>query len=136
MSVPIDWSARRDPRSRSACTATTAPSVLTSTWPAVVSAGGDADEAWSELAVPEDLSGTGGGNPSILDLPMLAPFTNLPVADRLFVDAVLDGCPAEATFEDGWRAQQVVGAAVASQLQRGWVSISSWLTPSVSATCG
>ncbi|HEY5787046.1 MAG TPA: Gfo/Idh/MocA family oxidoreductase [Microlunatus sp.] len=83
------------------------------------------DEDWSELAVPEDLSGIGGGNPSILDLAMLAPFTNLPVADRLFVDAVLDGCPAEATFEDGWRAQQVVDAAVASQRQRGWVSISS-----------
>ncbi|HEY5848431.1 MAG TPA: Gfo/Idh/MocA family oxidoreductase, partial [Microlunatus sp.] len=47
--------------------------------------------AWSELTVPEELSGLAGGHPSVLDLPMLAPFTNLPVADRLFVDAVLNG---------------------------------------------
>jgi predicted dehydrogenase len=83
------------------------------------------EEAWSVLTVPEDLSGAGGANASILDLPMLAPFTNLPVADRLFVDAVLDGCPAGATFEDGWRAQQVVDAAVVSEQQRGWVAIAS-----------
>jgi predicted dehydrogenase len=83
------------------------------------------EESWSDLTVPEELSGLAGDNPPILDLAMLAPFTNLPVADRLFVDAVVDGRPAEATFEDGWRAQQVVDAVVASDLQRGWVAVSA-----------
>jgi predicted dehydrogenase len=83
------------------------------------------DESWSELAIPYDLSGTGGPNPSILDLPSLAPFTNLPVADRQFVDAVLDGFPAEPTFEDGWRVQEVIDAVLTSDRRKCWVSVSS-----------
>jgi predicted dehydrogenase len=81
------------------------------------------DQSWNELSIPDDLLGFDGGNPSIMNLPSLAPFTNLPVADRLFVDAVLDGRPSEATFEDGWRVQQVVDAVIESDRRHGWVAV-------------
>jgi predicted dehydrogenase len=81
------------------------------------------DQSWNELSIPDDLRGLDGGNPSIMNLPSLAPFTNLPVADRLFVDAVLDGRPSEATFEDGWRVQQVVDAVIESDRRHGWVAV-------------
>lgn len=82
------------------------------------------DEAWSDLAVPPDLSGTGGPNPFIVDLPSLASFTNMSVADRLFVDAVLDGVPAEPTFEDGWRVREVIDAVLTSDRRRRWDEVS------------
>lgn len=81
------------------------------------------DESWRELAIPQDLLGTDGPNPAILDFPALAPFTNLPVADRLFVDAVLDGVPAEPTFEDGWRVQEVIDAVLTSDRRKCWVAV-------------
>ena len=74
---------------------------------------------------PENLLGTGGPNPAIMDLPSLGPFANLPVGDRLFVDAILDGHPAEPTFEDGWRVQEVIDAVRKSDHTSGWVSVSS-----------
>lgn len=83
------------------------------------------DEYWGELVPPENLLGTGGPNPAIMNLPSLAPFTNLPVGDRLFVDAILDGHPAEPTFEDGWRVQEVIDAVRKSDHTSGWVSVSS-----------
>ena len=82
------------------------------------------DESWNELSIPEDLSGTDWPNPAIPDLPALAPLTNLPVADRLFVDAVLDGIPAEPTFEDGWRVQEVIDAVHTSDRRQRWVDVS------------
>ena len=82
------------------------------------------DQSWVELAIPQELLGTEGGHPPILGLPSLAPFTNLPVADRLFVDAVLDGRAPEATFEDGWRVQQVIDAIIESDRRHSWVSVS------------
>jgi predicted dehydrogenase len=81
------------------------------------------DESWSDLAVPPEFLGTAGPNPSILNLPSLAPFTNKSVADRLFVDAVLDGTPAEPTFEDGWRVQEVIDAVVTSDRRGCWVAV-------------
>ncbi len=82
-----------------------------------------ADPGWTELVIPADLSGTAGDHPAILGFPLLAPLTNLPVGDRLFIDAVLGDNPAEPTFEDGWRAQQVVDAAVLSNRERRWISV-------------
>ena len=73
--------------------------------------------------MPDDLKGDSVGNPSILDLPTLRPFTNLAVADRLFVEAVLDGVPAEPTFVDGWRACQAADAAVTSDREHRWVIV-------------
>ena len=81
------------------------------------------DESWTELTVPDDLTGDSIGNPSILDLPTLRPFTNLPVADRLFVEAVLDGVPAEPTFVDAWRVCEVADAAVTSDREHRWVMV-------------
>jgi predicted dehydrogenase len=81
-----------------------------------------AEDSWTELPIPDDL-GPRLDNPAILDLLVFAPFTNLPVADRLFVDAVLGNHPAESTFEDGWRAQQVVDAVIDSNRRNCWVTI-------------
>ena len=81
------------------------------------------DTSWQELPLPPDPSVAAGAQPPILDLPLLAPLTNLAVGDRLFVDAALDDSRPEPTFLDGWRAQQVVDAAIISDRERCWVSV-------------
>jgi len=92
--------------------------------PGRVSGWRSGDESWDELSIPEDLLGTNWPSPAIPDLPALASLTNLPVADRLFVDAVLDGIPAEPTFEDGWRVQEVIDAVLMSDHRKSWVTVS------------
>jgi predicted dehydrogenase len=42
---------------------------------------------------------------------------------RHFVDEILDETPAECTFYDGAKSQQIVNAIVASHERRGWVDI-------------
>ena len=81
------------------------------------------DASWEELRVPPELTGTPSKHPASLNLPILAPLTNLPVGDRLFVDAVLGVRPARPTFEDGWKVQLVVDAAVRSDHEGHWVEI-------------
>jgi predicted dehydrogenase len=81
------------------------------------------DASWEELRVPPELTGTPGQHPASLNLPILAPLTNLPAGDRLFVDAVLGVRPARPTFADGWKVQQVIDAAVRSGHERHWVEI-------------
>jgi predicted dehydrogenase len=81
-----------------------------------------ADESWSELPIPAEL-GSALPNPSILQLPVFAAFTNLSVGDRLFVDAALGEGVAESTFTDGWRAQQVVDSVISSDRHNCWVTV-------------
>lgn len=81
------------------------------------------DPSWQQLSIPAEFTGTAGGHPAIMNFPILTPLTNLPVGDRLFVDAVLGQRPARPTFEDGWRAQRVVDAAVRSDRERRWVAV-------------
>ena len=50
-------------------------------------------------------------------------FTRQSVADRLFIDAILDGRPMDSTFYDGWKAQQVIDAVIASHEQGRWITI-------------
>ena len=89
--------------------------------PGRVSGWRSGDESWNELPIPDDLLGTNWPNPAITG--PLASLTNLPVADRLFVDAVLDGVPAEPTFEDGWRVQEVIDAVLTSDRRHCWVDV-------------
>ena len=45
------------------------------------------------------------------------------IADRAFIDAIVSGQPASPDFYDGWRAQAVIDAAIASMIQAsgcGW----------------
>ncbi len=81
-----------------------------------------ADTSWEDLPIPAGLLGL-DGRPPILDVPLLAPLTNLPVGDRLFVDAALGNAQAEPTFEDGWQTQRVVDAAITANRERCWVPV-------------
>jgi predicted dehydrogenase len=44
---------------------------------------------------------------------------------RHFVDEIVDDGPADCTFYDGAKSQQIVNAIVASHQERGWITISS-----------
>jgi predicted dehydrogenase len=80
------------------------------------------DEAWQTLKVPDalwhDADRTGSLIEQILDL-----FKRQPVANRLFIDAILDDRPIDSTFYDGWKAQQVIDAAIASHEQGRWINV-------------
>ena len=77
---------------------------------------------WQTLDVPEDLwqgvDRTGPLIEQIFDI-----FKKQPVGNRLFIDAILEDRPMDATFYDGWKAQQVIDAAHASHAQGRWMTI-------------
>jgi predicted dehydrogenase len=81
------------------------------------------DEGWRDLVVPPEFRGE-GANPPLWVFDFFAPFTNQPVGDRLFIDAITGRGTAEPTFYDGWKTQQVVDAAVASHREGRWITIS------------
>lgn len=81
------------------------------------------EDAWRDLPVPIELLGLDGQHRPVLGVPFLAPFTNLQVGDRLFVDAALGQARAEPNFQDGWLTQQIVDAAIRSDRDRRWVSV-------------
>jgi predicted dehydrogenase len=80
------------------------------------------DEAWQTLEVPDalwhDADRTGLFIDQVFDL-----FKKQSVGNRLFIDAILDDRPIDATFYDGWKAQQVIDAAIASHDQGRWIAI-------------
>lgn len=67
-----------------------------------------ADSGWRLLPVPERLY---GGAPP--DRPT-AVFTTGSAGPRAWVEAIREGRPASPDFEDGWRAQRVIDAALES----------------------
>jgi predicted dehydrogenase len=80
------------------------------------------EEAWQTLEIPDvlwhDADRTGSLIEQIFDL-----FKRQSVANRLFIDAILDDRPMNSTFYDGWKAQQVIDAAIASHEQGRWIAI-------------
>ena len=46
-----------------------------------------------------------------------------PVGERLFIDAILSGTQPSPSFYDGWKAQQVIDAALEAAKSRKWVEI-------------
>jgi predicted dehydrogenase len=80
------------------------------------------EKEWQKLEVPDalwhDADRTGILIDQIFDL-----FKRQSVASRLFIDAILDDRPVDSTFYDGWKAQQVVDAAIASHEQGRWIVI-------------
>jgi hypothetical protein len=50
-------------------------------------------------------------------------FTKLPVGDRFFIDCILEDRPAFPNFYDGFKVQEVIDAAVQSDMIGGWVSV-------------
>jgi predicted dehydrogenase len=80
------------------------------------------DEEWQTLAIPDDLW---------RDVEREGPFFNQlfdvfkkqPVGNRLFIDAIVEDRPMDSTFYDGWKAQQVIDAAIASHEQGCWIDV-------------
>jgi predicted dehydrogenase len=79
-------------------------------------------QEWQTLEVPDalwhDAERTGPLIDQIFDL-----FRRQSVGSRLFIDAILDDRPMDSTFYDGWKAQQVIDAAIASHEQGRWIAI-------------
>jgi predicted dehydrogenase len=74
------------------------------------------------LPIPNDLQGTvDQTKPFIYQL--VERLTVEPIGDRLFIDAILASRPLAPSFYDGWKAQQVIQAALESNDQGRWVTI-------------
>ncbi|MDQ3854815.1 MAG: Gfo/Idh/MocA family oxidoreductase, partial [Chloroflexota bacterium] len=73
------------------------------------------EERFATLPLPHDLDPTASSDvdrgPS--------------VGDRAFIDAIVEDRPVSPSFYDGWRVQQVIDAAFASQEQGSWISTST-----------
>ncbi len=80
------------------------------------------DEQWQVLTVPPEWWGPETESPPF-DVQFLAPFVNQSVGPRGFIDAILDDRPVSPTFYDGWKAQAVVDAAIASHEQGRWIAL-------------
>lgn len=70
------------------------------------------DEAWGNV----DRSGSE-------EAKMLALFTTQPVGCRLFIDAIVEDRPLSPSFYEGFKAQQIVDAALESQRGGCWVEV-------------
>lgn len=80
------------------------------------------DEGYQTLAIPEQyLSGVDPAQP--LWPQMVTFFMQQPVGGRLFVDAILAEQTVAPSFYEGWQAQRVIDAALASQERGGWVDV-------------
>ena len=81
----------------------------------------DADQ-FSALPVPDALWGdvdlSGSYIPRLNEF-----FTKAPVADRAFIDAIIEDRPVSPNFYDGYKVQQVIDAAIASHERGCWVAI-------------
>ena len=74
----------------------------------VIQGARDQDEQFQNMKIPDKY--WGDADPS--DVKEI--FTNNSVGTRLFIDAILGGCPIEPNFYEGFKAQQVVDAALES----------------------
>jgi predicted dehydrogenase len=84
-------------------------------------AGAD-DKVFAPLALPDDLAGPVDPARPLFEQ-LRAYFTTQAVGDRAFVDAILADRPATPSFYDGWRAQQVLDAALESSRGGAWVTV-------------
>jgi predicted dehydrogenase len=53
----------------------------------------------------------------------LSMFTCQSIGSRLFVEAILEDKPVTPSFYEGWKAQQVIDAAMTSHESRQWISV-------------
>jgi predicted dehydrogenase len=75
------------------------------------------DEGWRLLPIPERLIGC-----APLDQPLKV-FTSGSVGPRAWIDAIIEGRGVSPDFEDGWRAQRVIDAALESARSRCWTAV-------------
>jgi UDP-N-acetylglucosamine 3-dehydrogenase len=82
----------------------------------------EGEEEWHTLDVPDDLwQGVDRSRPFVEQL--FEVYTKQPIGDRLFIDAIIEDRPITPTFYDGWKVQQVIDAAIASNEQRSWIAV-------------
>jgi predicted dehydrogenase len=79
-------------------------------------------EEWQTLDVPEELWHDVNRKGRLIDQ-IFDMFKTQAVGNRLFIDAILEDRPMNSTFYDGWKAQQVIDAAIASHEQGRWISV-------------
>ncbi len=80
------------------------------------------EEKWQTLEVPNSLWHNVDRTSSFIEQ-VFDVFKKQPVANRLFVDAILEDRPIDSTFYDGWKVQQVIDAAIASHEQGRWITV-------------
>ena len=80
------------------------------------------DGSFETLTIPDSyLVGLDAQQPYVASfVPM---FVQQPVGCRLFIDSILNGQTAVPNFYEGWKAQQVIDAAIQSNETRCWVTI-------------
>jgi predicted dehydrogenase len=80
------------------------------------------NELFETLTIPDRfLEGVDMTQPFITQfVPM---FAHQPIGDRLFIDAILEQRPVTPSFREGWKAQQVIDAAIASHKSGQWVAV-------------
>jgi predicted dehydrogenase len=82
------------------------------------------EEQLRELPVPDELwRGVDRTQPPMAQWTEV--FCKQSVADRQFIDAILDDLPVEPSFYDGLQAQRVIDAAIRSHEQGMWVSLNA-----------
>jgi predicted dehydrogenase len=81
------------------------------------------DEKQSQvLPIPDELwEGVDRTQPLIAQV--METFLKQPIADRQFIDAILDDLPVSPNFYDGLKAQEVIDAAIKSHEQGVWGTI-------------
>ena len=84
-----------------------------------------AERRWTRLRRQRSTARVDGGVD--LSRPLLewfrAYFAAQPAGDRAFVEAIASGRPAAPSFYDGWKAQEVIDAALESSRAGRWVTI-------------
>ena len=74
------------------------------------------------LPVPDHLWGDVDGSAPFLTR-FLEVFQKQPVGDRLFIDAILENRSVTPSLYDGYKAQQVIDAAIESHQSGTWISL-------------
>jgi predicted dehydrogenase len=82
------------------------------------------DEQWQVLHAPDELwAGVDRTQPSFAQFGQA--FNAQPIANRLFIDAILEDRSVTPSFYDGLKAQEVIDAALRSHQSGEWISLGS-----------
>jgi hypothetical protein len=80
------------------------------------------EERIRPLAIPDDiLNGIDPNSPVFQQFKQV--FRERSVGSRLFIDAIVDDRAVSPSFYDGFRAQEVIEAAIESDKKECWVSL-------------
>jgi predicted dehydrogenase len=82
------------------------------------------EEEIKELTIPEDfLQGVKWKDPMLTQWQQV--FSQHTAGGRAFIEAILNDSPIAPNFYDGWQAQRVIEAALESEREGRWVSLTT-----------